>query len=128
MKKLIFFIVLLAFFAGTSTSFSGIWGEHKNNTDRSDHRMTDDSWTATSSGQWDYWDTSYFNVKREKKRKSNKDYDESDHDQGRGHGHGHGHGHDRDAGSPPVAPEPASFLLFLTGSAVFAYRRYFKKG
>jgi hypothetical protein len=34
-----------------------------------------------------------------------------------------------DGGSnPPVVPEPASSLLFLSGSAVFAYRRYFKRG
>jgi hypothetical protein len=34
-----------------------------------------------------------------------------------------------DGGSnPPVVPEPASSLLFITGSAVFAYRRYFKRG
>jgi hypothetical protein len=32
-----------------------------------------------------------------------------------------------DGGAPPVVPEPASSLLFLTGSAIFAYRRYFKK-
>jgi hypothetical protein len=33
-----------------------------------------------------------------------------------------------DGGSnPPVVPEPASSLLFLTGCAVFAYRHYFKK-
>jgi hypothetical protein len=33
-----------------------------------------------------------------------------------------------DGGSnPPVVPEPASSLLFLTGGAVFAYRRYIKK-
>jgi len=33
-----------------------------------------------------------------------------------------------DGGSnAPVVPEPASALLFFAGSAVFAYRRYFKK-
>jgi len=29
-------------------------------------------------------------------------------------------------GTPPVVPEPASYLLFVAGSGVFAYRRYRK--
>lgn len=34
-----------------------------------------------------------------------------------------------DGGSnPPVVPEPASSVLFIAGSAVFAYRRYIKRG
>jgi ABC-type nickel/cobalt efflux system permease component RcnA len=132
-KKISCLFFIFALFILASTSFAGILEKLNHGADRNDYHAFDNSWIVTSSGHWDYWDT-FFHVKGTyKHRDGDHDYDHDgdhghDYDHDGDHDHDYDHDGDHNGDTPPVAPEPAGSVLFLTGSAVFAYRRFMKRG